>query len=76
MGGGLPTQGNVLLFGDPLCGKKPLLMQFIYEGLKMNIPGIFVLTDFGFPEWKAMMGSSGWDTAKFEENGMLQVIDC
>ena len=76
LGGGLPTQGNILLFGDPLCGKKPLLMQFIYEGLKMNIPGVFVLTDFGFPEWKAMMASSGWDTEQFEQNGMLQVIDC
>ena len=76
IGGGLPTQGNVLLFGDPLCGKKPLMMQFIYEGLKMNIPGIFVLTDFGFAEWKGMMESSGWSIAEFEKNGLLQVVDC
>lgn len=76
LGGGLPMQGNVMLYGDPLCGKKPLLMQFIHEGLKMNIPGILVLTDFGYQEWKGMMEASGWMLAEFEQNGMLQVIDC
>ena len=76
LGGGVPTAGNILVSGDPLCGKKPLIMQFVYEGLKMNMPGIFVLTDFGFAEWKAMMASSGWATGPFESNGLLQVIDC
>ena len=76
LGGGMPPAGNVLLYGDPLCGKKPLMMQFVYEGLRMNIPGIFVLTDFGFEDWKDMMAQSGWDISEFEENGMLQVIDC
>ncbi len=76
LGGGLPATGNILLDGDPLCGKKPLMMQFVYEGLKMNIPGIFVLTDYGFPEWKAMMESSGWKLDAYEKNGLLQVIDC
>jgi KaiC/GvpD/RAD55 family RecA-like ATPase len=76
LGGGLPVAGNVLLLGDPLCGKKPIMMQFIYEGLKMNIPGIFVLTDFGFQEWKTMMKSSAWDISEYEKNGLLQVIDC
>ena len=63
LGGGLPMAGNVLLDGDPLCGKKPLMMQFVWEGLRMNIPGIFVLTDYGFAEWKTMMESSGWKIA-------------
>jgi KaiC/GvpD/RAD55 family RecA-like ATPase len=76
LGGGLPLSANILLNGDPLCGKKPLMMQFIYEGLKMNIPGIFVLTDFGFEEWKKMMESSGWDISEYEKNGLLQIIDC
>ncbi len=76
LGGGLPVAGNVLLLGDPLCGKKPMMMQFLYEGLKMNIPGIFVLTDFGFSEWKSMMGGSGWDISEYEKNGLLQIIDC
>ncbi|MCX8198198.1 MAG: RAD55 family ATPase [Candidatus Micrarchaeota archaeon] len=76
LGGGLPVAGNILLDGDPLCGKKPLMMQFVWEGLRMNIPGIFVLTDFGFEEWKAMMESSGWRLAEYEKNGLLQVIDC
>lgn len=76
LGGGLAAQSNVLVYGDPLCGKKPLVMQFIYEGLKKDIPGIFVLTDYGYADWKARMASSGWDLAPFEETGMVQVIDC
>lgn len=76
LGGGLPISGNLLLYGDPLCGKKPLLMQFIYEGLRMNIPGIFVLTDYGFAEWKQMMHSSGWKIDEYEKNGLLQIVDC
>ena len=76
LGGGLPVSGNVMLYGEPLCGKKPLLMQFVYEGLRMNIPGIFVLTDYGFAEWKAMMEGSGWAIEEYEKNGLLQVIDC
>ncbi|MCX8196988.1 MAG: RAD55 family ATPase [Candidatus Micrarchaeota archaeon] len=76
LGGGLPLQSNVLLYGDPLCGKKPLLMQFVYEGLKMNIPGIFVLLDYGFDDWRGMMESSGWSIDQYEQNGLLQVVDC
>jgi KaiC/GvpD/RAD55 family RecA-like ATPase len=52
------------------------MMQFVYEGLRMNIPGIFVLTDFGFAEWKTMMEGSGWELAEYEKSGLLQVIDC
>lgn len=76
LAGGLPPSANILLYGEPLCGKKPLLMQFVYEGLKMNIPGIFVLTDYGFADWKTMMESSGWSIKPYEQNGLLQVIDC
>jgi KaiC/GvpD/RAD55 family RecA-like ATPase len=76
LGGGLPPAGNLLLYGDPLCGKKPLMMQFVYQGLRMNIPGIFVLTDFGFEDWRGMMAQSGWDITEFEESGLLQVVDC
>ena len=76
LNGGVPPATALLLYGEPLCGKKPLLMQFVYEGLKTGVPGIFVLTDFGFAEWKQMMEGSGWKLDKFEENGMLQVIDC
>lgn len=76
LGGGLPSQSNVLLYGDPMCGKKPLLMEYIYRGLESDIPGIFVLTDYGYTDWKAKMAFSGWDLTPYEKNGMVQVIDC
>ncbi len=76
LGGGLPPQSNILLYGDPLSGKKPLGMQYVYEGLRMQIPGIFVLTDFSYLDWKSKMAHSGWDLEPFERTGMVQFIDC
>jgi KaiC/GvpD/RAD55 family RecA-like ATPase len=76
LGGGLNPGSNILLYGEPLCGKKLLLMQYIYEGLRSQTPGIFVLTDFGYLEWKKRMKNSGWDIEMYEQNGMVQAIDC
>lgn len=76
LGGGLPPQANVLVYGDPLCGKKPLVMEYVYQGLMQDIPGIFVLTDFGWLDWKKKMKGAGWDVEPFEKTGMVQVIDC
>ncbi len=76
LGGGLPPQANVLLYGPPLCGKKPLCMQFIHEGLKRSIPGIFLLTDYGYEDWRRMMFQSGWSLDAFEQSGAVQAIDC
>ncbi|VVB58234.1 Circadian clock protein kinase KaiC [Candidatus Anstonella stagnisolia] len=76
LGGGLPQTCNLLLYGEPMCGKKPLLMQFVYEGLRMNIPGIFVLTDYGYEDWKRMMYASGWLLEYFERSNLIEVIDC
>ena len=76
LGGGLAQGCNVLVHGDPLCGKKPLLMQFLYEGLLMNVPGAFVLTDYGYEDWKRMMGTSGWALGNFEQSGLLEIVDC
>lgn len=76
LGGGLPHACNILVHGDPMCGKKPLMMQFMHEGLRMNVPGIFVLTDYGYEDWKRMMGSSGWALEYFEKGGLLEVVDC
>lgn len=76
LGGGLNPGSNILLFGEPLCGKKLILMQYIYEGLRSQTPGIFVLTDFGYQEWKNRMKNSGWDLNEYEKSGMVQAIDC
>lgn len=76
LGGGIPPKANILLYGEPLCGKKIMAMQYIYQGLCEDTPGIFVLTDFGYVDWKAKMASFGLDLTPFEESGLVQVIDC
>lgn len=76
LGGGIPQHTNLLLYGEPLCGKKSLAMQYIYEGLVAGVPGIFVLTDYGYLDWKAKMAASGWDIAPFESSGLVRIVDC
>lgn len=76
LGGGLPPRTNLLFYGGPMTGKKPLLMQFIYEGLKMGTPGIFVLTDHSYDDWKKMMLQSGFILSPYEQKKVLKVIDC
>ena len=76
LGGGLSPKTNLLLYGEPMCGKKLMAMQYIYQGLLEDTPGIFVLTDFGYAEWRAKMAHMGWNLAPYEQSGMLQVIDC
>lgn len=75
-GGGIPQNSNILLYGEPMCGKKILLMQYIYEGLKAQIPGMFILTDFGYTDWKNKMQNLNMDLTPFEESGLLKVVDC
>ncbi len=76
LGGGLPTRANILLYGEPMCGKKIMAMQYIYAGLQEDSPGIFVLTDFGYQDWRAKMAAIGMDLAPYEQSGMVQIIDC
>lgn len=76
LGGGIAANSNILLYGEPMCGKKILLMQFIFEGLKSQNPSILLLTDFGYIEWKLKMQNMGMDLAPFENGGLLHVIDC
>ncbi len=75
LGGGLPIGSNVLLYGKPMCGKKPLMMEFAYEGLKQGIPCIFILTDYSYEDWKKMMAGSGWNIAPYEAKKMVRIID-
>ncbi len=76
LGGGLEAPSNILIYGSPMCGKRPLLMELMYHGMKQGIPVIYVLTDFGYGDWKAMMLKTGENVDEFEKKGLVHVIDC
>ncbi len=76
LGGGLEVPSNILIFGSPMCGKRPLLMELMYNGMKQGIPSIYVLTDFGYTDWKRMMENTGENVDEYEKKGMVHVIDC
>jgi len=75
LGGGLPHDASILVIGSPKSGKKPLMMQFAYEGLKMGTPAIIVLTDYSYENWKEMMALGNWRTDEFEKKRMVRFID-
>jgi KaiC/GvpD/RAD55 family RecA-like ATPase len=75
MGGGLPPQSNILVYGEPLCGKKPLIMQYIYQGLQEGMPGMFVLTDYGVVEWANMMRQGGWNLETVKDQSLIHFVD-
>ncbi|MFH0927583.1 MAG: RAD55 family ATPase [Candidatus Micrarchaeota archaeon] len=75
-GGAIPQGSNVLVYGEPMCGKKLILMRYIYEGLKSQLPAILILTDFGYAGWSSKMRSHGMDLAPFEKSGLLRAVDC
>lgn len=75
-GGGVPSGSNLLLYGPPMCGKKLLLMNCIFQSLKSEIPSLLVLTDFGYADWKLKMQRLNIDVSPFEKSGVLRVVDC
>ncbi|MEM4390206.1 MAG: RAD55 family ATPase [Candidatus Micrarchaeia archaeon] len=75
LGGGIPAGASVLVYGHPLSGKRPLLMSFVYRGLKDGEPALLVLTDHSYQDWKMMMGWSGWRLEPFEKKGLVACVD-
>lgn len=76
LGGGLESPTNLLIYGSPMCGKRPLLMELLYNGMKQGIPALYLLTDFGYDDWKRMMEKTGESVDEYEKKGLVRVIDC
>ena len=75
LGGGIPAGAEVVLYGHPLSGKKPIAMSFLFQGLRDGVPALLVLTDYSYDEWKKMMGWSGFKIEKFEKSGLFRCVD-
>ncbi|MDH5770893.1 MAG: hypothetical protein OEZ25_06370 [Candidatus Bathyarchaeota archaeon] len=73
--GGFPTCRIILVHGGPGSGKTIFSLQFIMKGLKEGERGVYVTLEEPLDLIKANMIALGWDLEKFENEGLLKMID-
>ncbi|MDK6028698.1 KaiC domain-containing protein [Ignisphaera sp. 4213-co] len=73
--GGIPKRNIVLVSGGPGTGKTILSQQFIWNGLQMGEPGIYVVLEEHPAQVKQNMKQFGWDVTPFEKKGMFEIVD-
>ena len=76
IGGGFPTNSNIILLGPPMIGKNILALQYLYRNLQNGRGAIQISTNKTVEEVKERMKSFGWDTEKHEKESFLKFIDC
>jgi len=73
--GGIPRRNVVLLSGGPGTGKSIFGQQFLYNGLLKGEPGVLVALEEHPVQVRINMSQFGWDIRKFEEEGIMAVVD-
>lgn len=75
LNGGIPKRSVVLLSGGPGTGKSILSMQYLWSGLQLGEPGIYVVLEEHPVQVRINMRSFGWDTKQYEQDGKFAIID-
>ena len=75
LGGGIPERNVVLLSGGPGTGKSIFSQQFIYRGLEMGEPGVYVTLEEHPLQVKKNMENFGWKVDEYEEEGKFAIVD-
>lgn len=67
---------SLLLLGPSGIGKTIFCKQFLYNGLVIGEPSIYVATDESPAEIDKSMKSFGFDIKTYKDNGMFRIVDC
>ncbi|MEM0507063.1 MAG: KaiC domain-containing protein [Desulfurococcaceae archaeon] len=73
--GGIPKRNVVLLSGGPGTGKSIFSMQYIWNGLQLGEPGIYVVLEEHPVQVRVNMRNFGWDIRTYEQDGKFAIID-
>ncbi len=73
--GELPP-ASLLLIGQSGVGKTVFCKQFLYNGLVIGEPGIYVATNELPDEIRKSMKRFGFDIETYEKNGLFRIVDC
>lgn len=72
--GGILENSSILVTGAPGTGKTILALQFIYEGAKMNEPGLYIATEEPIESIRNCAKNLGFDLEKYEKKGLINFI--
>ncbi|ADM27827.1 putative circadian clock protein, KaiC [Ignisphaera aggregans DSM 17230] len=73
--GGIPKRNIVLISGGPGTGKTIMSQQFLWNGLQIGEPGIYVALEEHPAQIKANMRQFGWDVTQYEKKNMFEIVD-
>ncbi len=75
LNGGIPERNVVLLSGGPGTGKSIFSQQFLYKGLEMGEPGVYVTLEEHPLQVKKNMENFGWNVEDYEKEGKFAIVD-
>ncbi len=75
LNGGIPKRNVVLLAGGPGTGKSIFGQQYLWNGLQMGEPGVFVALEEHPVQVRINMAQFGWDVRKYEREGLFAMVD-
>jgi KaiC domain protein len=75
VGGGIPKRNVVLLSGGPGTGKTIFAMQYLWNGLQLGEPGVYVALEEHPVQIRVHMRSFGWDVRQYEQEGKFAIVD-
>lgn len=75
LNGGIPRRNVILLSGGPGTGKSIFSMQFLWNGLQIGEPGIYVTLEEHPLQVRVNMKNFGWDIRQYEQEGKFAIID-
>ncbi|WFO75702.1 KaiC domain-containing protein [Desulfurococcaceae archaeon MEX13E-LK6-19] len=73
--GGIPKRNVVLLSGGPGTGKSIFGQQYLWNGLQMGEPGVYVALEEHPVQVRINMRQFGWDVRKYEQEGTFAIVD-
>lgn len=75
VGGGIPKRNAVLLSGGPGTGKTIFAMQYLWNGLQVGEPGVYVALEEHSVQVRVHMRNFGWDVRQYEQEGKFAIVD-
>jgi len=73
--GGVLSDSSVLITGGPGCGKTVFALQFIYNGAKDGIPGLYITCEQNILSLRDNCASLGFDVTAYEKKGLVTFIE-
>lgn len=73
--GGVRTDSSLLFTGPPGTGKSIAAFQFIYQGAKKGIPGLYITSEENAISLRDHMKSIGMDTTELEKKELITIAE-